>query len=117
MVERAAHYVRLPSALASAIDARTQAVGMTKQAVVEELLSAAIDDPPLPHPDDDVVDLAAVAALLAVTEDDVLARIVEGDFPARRIGGTWRFSVAAIRAWLAGTDPVNPRITGFGADR
>lgn len=115
MVERAALYVRLPSALTSAIDARTHATGMTKQAVVEELLSTAIDDPSAARPDDDVVDLEAVAALLSVTEDDVLARIAEGDFPARRIGGKWRFSVSAVRAWLAGTDPVKPRKTGFAA--
>jgi predicted DNA-binding transcriptional regulator AlpA len=116
MVQRAALYVRLPSALTSAIDARTQATGRTKQAVVEELLTSAIDEPPAPQASEDVVDLTAIATLLDVTEQDVLDRVADGDFPARRIGGKWRFSVAAVRTWLAGTDPVHPRVTGFASN-
>jgi excisionase family DNA binding protein len=116
MVERAVLFVRLPATLASAIDARTEAAGRTKQAVVEDLLSTAMAEPPRPQDADDVVGLPGIAALLDVTEDDVLERIAEGDFPGRRIGGSWRFSVAAVRAWLAGTDPVQPRVTGFAGN-
>ncbi len=35
----------------------------------------------------------------------------------RRFGEAWRFSRSAVIAWLAGTDPVTQRPTGFTPHR
>lgn len=112
MSERSALFVRLPAPLASRLDARIEAVGRTKQAVVTDLLAAQLDHEP---GDDEILDLAAVAELLRVSEADILARIEVGDFPARRFGQVWRCSRSAVLAWLAGTDPITSTPTGFRA--
>jgi hypothetical protein len=111
---RAALFVRLPTALISQLDARIRADGRTKQAVVADLLGSqlAVDADVDVH-DDEILDLEGAARLLLVDPDDVLARIAEGDFPARRFGDRWRCSRSAILTWLAGTDPAHPRPTGF----
>lgn len=113
---KTALFVRVPNALAQRLDERAKASGRSKQDLVTELLGAQTDGSGGPSPDasDVVIDLDEVATLLRVGADDVLARIAEGDFPARRFGATWRFSRAAVLAWLAGSDPLNPRHTGFG---
>lgn len=113
---RAALFVRLPTQLATRLDEHIRMAGRTKQAVVEELLSAKLAvDADVEVRDDEILDLAGVAALLGVDEAAVLDRIRQGDFPARRFGDRWRCSRSAVLAWLAGTDPVNARTTGFSS--
>jgi excisionase family DNA binding protein len=51
----------------------------------------------------EVLTPAQAAALLQVDEDAVLALAGEGRLPGRRIGDEWRFSRAALVAWLSGT--------------
>ncbi len=109
--ERAPLFVRLPSSLLGRLDDRIELEGRTKQAVVEDLLATQLDSPA----DDEILDLAGAADLLRVDATAVLDRIREGDFPARRFGDEWRCSRAAVLAWLAGTDPVSPRATGFAS--
>jgi len=109
--DRAPLFVRLPAPLLTELDARIESDGRTKQAVVEDLLSQQLQAPPSETVD--IVDLTTVAALLGVSERDVLDRIAGGDFPARRFGAQWRFSRAAVAAWLHGTDPIDNRRTGF----
>ena len=46
------------------------------------------------------MDAAQVAELLQVGEADVVALAEAGDLPARRIADAWRFSRAAVLAWL-----------------
>lgn len=113
--DRAPLFVRLSAPLLSELDARIEVDGRTKQAVVEDLLSQQLQAPSGKVVDgaDDVVDLAGVAAVLRVTERDVLDRIADGDFPGRRFGAQWRFSRAAVAAWLHGSDPIGDRPTGF----
>jgi excisionase family DNA binding protein len=48
----------------------------------------------------EVLDAAQVAELLQVEEAEVVALAEAGDLPARRIGDAWRFSRAAVLAWL-----------------
>lgn len=109
---RAALFVRLPTDLLARLDERIEEDGRTKQAVVQELIASQLQVS-ASRVDDVILDLAGVAELLRVDEVDVLARITEGDFPARRFGTVWRCSRTAVLAWLAGTDPVVPRATGF----
>ncbi len=107
-------FVRLSAPLLTQLDARIAADGRTKQAVVEDLLASQLDAPPLAN-GDDILDLAAVAALLRVSEAAVIDRIADGDFPARRFGEEWRTSRTAVTAWLHGTDPTSDHKTGFAA--
>ena len=54
--------------------------------------------------DTDVTEVltAAQAAELMQVERDVIEGLAEaGEFPARRLGGQWRFSRAALLDWLA----------------
>lgn len=112
--ERAPLFVRLSAPLLAELDERIRAAGRTKQAVVEDLLASQLRVSV--HPDDEeILDLAAMAAMLRVDEADVLERIASGDFPARRFGGEWRASRSAVIAWLHGTDPVSERPTGFAS--
>jgi len=111
--ERSPLFVRLSVPLLSDLDARIELDGRTKQAVVEDLLSQQLQSPD--RPDDDILDLAGVAAMLRVDERAVLDRIAESDFPARRLGGQWRVSRTAVIAWLHGSDPVGELRTGFAS--
>ena len=55
-----------------------------------------------PTPPLEVLDAAQAAELLAVEETAILELADRGELPGRRIGGAWRFSRAALLAWLAG---------------
>jgi excisionase family DNA binding protein len=50
----------------------------------------------------EVLTAAQAAELLAVPEADLVALAERGELPGRRIGDAWRFSRAALLAWLAG---------------
>jgi excisionase family DNA binding protein len=55
---------------------------------------------PLPAPE--VLDAAGAAELLQVEPAVVEELAAKGELPGRRIGEHWRFSRAALLAWLAG---------------
>ncbi len=110
---RAPLFVRLSEPLLTELDARIEIDGRTKQAVVEDLLARQLRAPTTP--DGDVVDLTTMATILQVGEHDIIDRIAAGDFPARRFGTEWRFSRAAVTAWLHGTDSITDRTTGFAS--
>lgn len=111
--DRAPLFVRLPAPLLTELDARIEVDGRTKQAVVEDLLSQQLRA--APDRSAEVLDLSGVATLLRVADHDVLDRIDAGDFPGRRFAGEWRFSRAAVMAWLRGTDPLTDHPTGFAS--
>lgn len=126
--DRAALFVRVPTELMEAVDARVRATGRTKQALVTGLIESGLVEsglrvePALPHersgpgidPAADVVcDLDEIAALLRVDPDDVVARVANDDLPGRNIGGQWRFSRAAVMRWLEGADRPDRAPTGF----
>src|SRR4051794_19143327 len=54
-----------------------------------------------PAPLPEVLDLAQAAELLAVDEAAIRELAERGELPGRRIGDAWRFSRAAILAWLS----------------
>ena len=113
--QRAALFVRLPAPLLSQLEPRIQNDGRTKQAVVEDLLASQLLGGKDRQPDDEILDLPTVADLFRVSQHEVLERIVDGDFPARRFGDQWRCSRTAVLLWLSGTDPITPRSTGFSS--
>jgi excisionase family DNA binding protein len=51
--------------------------------------------------EDEVLTLDGAASLLKLSADAVLARVQQGDLPARRFGDEWRFSKLAVLEWLA----------------
>ena len=104
-------FVRVPESLASELTARSQAQGRSKQAVVTELLSNGAQ--PTRADSDVIMDLEETASMLGVSTSDILERIADGDFPARRFGSNWRCSRAAVLTWMAGTDPTADHPTGF----
>jgi excisionase family DNA binding protein len=60
----------------------------------------------LPLPE--VLTSVQAAQLLAVPERVVVELAESGDLPGRKLGEQWRFSKAALVAWLAGPEPVKP---------
>jgi excisionase family DNA binding protein len=107
-LDRAAFELRLPkkeivAALVS--DARlSRSDGSPRRVVVEmggdELTVGRAEVRPIDPPE--VLTPAEVADLLQVPEEEVAALAERGELPARRIAGEWRFSRAAVLAWLAG---------------
>ncbi len=49
----------------------------------------------------EVLDAAQAAELLAVEEAAIVQLAEAGELPGRKIGGTWRFSRAALLEWLS----------------
>jgi excisionase family DNA binding protein len=52
----------------------------------------------------EVLDSAQAAELLAVAEEAVVELATRREIPGRQIAGEWRFSRAALLAWLGGVD-------------
>lgn len=55
---------------------------------------------PEPHPAPQVMTLTQTAQLLRLSEERVKAEVYAGRLAGRRIGRSWRFSRAAVLAWL-----------------
>jgi len=55
-----------------------------------------------PTPALEVLTLPQVAELLQVPEQDAAELAERGELPGRRVGEGWRFSRAAVLAWLGG---------------
>jgi excisionase family DNA binding protein len=105
-LDRAAHSLRLPKKdLVTALIARHLDSVEDQRRVVVELGSDALTvghasvrpaEPP------EVLSLAQLSELVQVPEEDLAAMAEAGELPGRRLGGEWRFSRAAVLAWLAG---------------
>lgn len=54
-----------------------------------------------PVPPLEVLDAAQAAELLSVEEAAIVELAEGGELPGRQIGGAWRFSRAALLAWLS----------------
>jgi hypothetical protein len=106
-LDRAAHSLRLPKKdLVTALIARHLDTVEDQRRVVVELGSDALTvghasvrpaEPP------EVLSLAQLSELVQVPEEDLGAMAEAGELPGRRIAGEWRFSRAAVLAWLAGS--------------
>jgi excisionase family DNA binding protein len=59
----------------------------------------------LPAPEPQVLTAGEVAALLRVDEAEVVDLAGRGELPGRRVGDVWRFSRAAVLAWLGEAAP------------
>jgi hypothetical protein len=103
--DRVPLFVRLPREQSAALDQLVGRTGRRKQHLVSEMLA---DQLAVGHiefaqgaGDDEVLTLAEAAALLRLPIEAVRARAVAGDLPGRAFAEEWRFSRAALLAWLA----------------
>jgi excisionase family DNA binding protein len=105
-LDRAAHSLRLPKKdLVTALIARHLDSVEDQRRVVVELGSDALTvghASVRPAQPPEVLSLAQLSELVQVPEEDLAAMAEAGELPGRRLGGEWRFSRAAVLAWLAG---------------
>lgn len=105
-------FVRLPATAAEKLDRAAETSGMRKKDIVATLVSrhlgqpaqtlgsysfSAYDqaDPP------EVMDPEQAAAFLQIEPATVIEMAEAGRLPGRRLGKHWRFSRAALVAWLS----------------
>lgn len=120
--QTSALYVRLPRREADMLDRAALEGRTSKRALVTSLVQRYLDEQPpgsrplavdgrtmgvgrhdfRPAAEPDVLTLETAAALLQVSETDIVEAASAGELPGRRIGGSWRFSRAALIDWLAG---------------
>src|SRR5918998_1204125 len=125
MQEQKPLFVRLPAAEADKLDAAAQSLRLPKKDVVATLVARHVDPDRLddlrrvvvevggdgltvgradfrPAEPPEVMTVAQAAELLQL-EPEAVAELAEaGELPGRRVGDDWRFSRAAVLAWLAG---------------
>ena len=103
-LDRASHKLRVAKKdLVTALVARAQFDDMRRVVIEtgsEELTVGRADFRPNPAPE--VLTLEGAAELLQLAPDAVADLAEAGKLPGRRIGDEWRFSRAAVLAWLAG---------------
>ena len=124
MTEERPLFVRLPAAEAEKLDRAAHTMRLPKKDLVTALIARHLDaDSANPRrvvvdlgPDQltvghasvrpaeplEVLTLAQLSELVQVSEEDLGAMAEAGELPGRRIAGEWRFSRAAVLAWLAG---------------
>jgi excisionase family DNA binding protein len=102
-------FVRLAPTESRALEAAVVATGKTKRRLVEEAVRAHLGDDglvvghaALSETGPEVLTPEEAAALLRVDVDGLLDAVRGGELPGRRVAGEWRFSRAALLAWLAG---------------
>jgi excisionase family DNA binding protein len=119
MSDERALFVRLPAAAADKLDRAAFELKVPKKelvaALVDEHVDAAgrrvvvemgedgltvgrADVRPAAAPE--VLTLSDLSALLQVSEGELAALAEAGELPGRRLGDHWRFSRAAVLAWL-----------------
>ena len=103
-LDRASHELRVAKKdLVTALVARAEFDDM-RRVVIEtggdELTVGRADFRPVAAPE--VLTLEGAAELLQLTPEAVAELAAAGELPGRRIGDDWRFSRAAVLAWLAG---------------
>ena len=109
--------MRLPRAEAERLDRAAARLGTSKGRIVADLLARHLEPPsgidalkgaPIGRhqftsvQELEVLTLEQLASLLELDLEAVRTLAEQGDLPGRKLGEQWRFSRAAILAWLAG---------------
>jgi excisionase family DNA binding protein len=102
-------FLRLPAALAEALDSTAHALDVAKSALVADALAEHLGREGLVGRHSftrvqelDVLTLEQLAELLDVEVDAARELAEAGEVPGRRIGDRWRFAREAVMDWLAG---------------
>jgi excisionase family DNA binding protein len=102
-------YVRLAADSARRLDEAVASSGLTKRQIVEDAVREHLRDEgkclvvgrvSLREPAPEVLTPGEAAALLRVSEADVVEAAERGEVPGRLIGGDWRFARDALLGWL-----------------
>jgi excisionase family DNA binding protein len=111
-------YVRLPAEQARRLEEAVSMSGMSKRQLIEDAVREHLTDRTdrdltvgritLSEEAPEILTAAEAAALLRVDESDLMAAAQQGELPARAIGEEWRFSRAALLAWLRGDQQPAP---------
>jgi len=132
MADTSPVFVRLPTAAAERLDRASFSAKLSKRELVTALVNRYLDpdDPQAladlggrrvivesgPAPltvgraevhrleEPPVLTAEQAAELLQVGAGAVVELAEQGELPGRRVGGEWRFSRAAVLAWLGGAD-------------
>src|SRR5438034_11355139 len=120
--DETALFVRIPSAEADKLHRAANALGAPKRELITRLVARYVDpenpatlsrlggaDTELsvgrawfrPAEELEILTPAQLAGLLQVDEETVVALAEQRELPGRKVGAEWRFSRAAILAWLA----------------
>lgn len=105
-------FVRLPATAVEKLDRAAEALGMRKKDLVAGLiqkLGAGPGEPSTtigaysfqPYDPPEVMNASQAAQFLQIEESVVIEMAEAGKLPGRRLGDVWRFSRAALVAWLA----------------
>jgi excisionase family DNA binding protein len=109
--------VRLPRAEAERLDRTAARLGRSKGRIVADLLAEHLEPPSgidalkgapvgrhefTPAQTLEILTLEQLATLLELDVEVVHGLAEQCDIPGRKLGEQWRFSRAAILAWLAG---------------
>jgi len=105
-------FVRLPAIAAEKLDRAAETSGMRKKDIVASLVSKHLGEPAqalgsysfhaydIPDPPE-VMDPEQAAQFLQIEATTVIEMAEAGKLPGRRLGKHWRFSRAALVAWLS----------------
>jgi len=107
-------FVRLPAAAVEKLDRAAETLGMRKKDLVAGLIQklgptsgepvstvGAYSFQPYDPEPLEVMNALQAAQFLQIDESVVIAMAEAGKLPGRRLGEVWRFSRAALVAWLA----------------
>jgi excisionase family DNA binding protein len=118
--DRVPLFVRLPREQSAALDRLVDTTGRRKQHLVSQMLADQLTvgraEGLRSDGGEQVLTLEEAAAMLRVPVATVRARALAGELPGRAFGEEWRFSRAALLAWLADGDAVS-RNARSGAKR
>lgn len=121
--EKAALFVRIPTASAKKLEQHAKREGRSKQDIVAKLIHQELQKPTgtnakhspevTPSETPEIMTLPELSVHLRISEDELQRKVNAGELPVRRFGDEWRFSRQAIENWMEGTDRPAKRPTGF----
>jgi excisionase family DNA binding protein len=109
-------FVKLPAVAVEKLDRAAEALGMRKKDIVAGLVTKYVDPDSRrglsalstlgtysfqPYDPPEVMNAAQAAEFLQIEEEVVVHMAEAGKLPGRKLGAAWRFSRAALVAWLS----------------
>lgn len=107
-------YVKLPTSSVENLQRAAQEMGVTKKAILSEMLTKYINPKEGPNAQGvvgsysfrpfetpEVMNAEQAGQFLQISEREVLDLAEAGKLPGKRLGSAWRFSRQALVAWLS----------------
>jgi excisionase family DNA binding protein len=107
-------FVRVAATAADRLDRAADETGQSKRRLVESAVQSYLGEDGLVlgrasinEAAPEVLTEGEAAAFLRIEEKALLSAVEQGEIPARKIAGEWRFSREVLLGWLAGTTLVD----------